>query len=83
MGYQDPNWKPSVRIVPWGFRKLINWVKNQYNNPLVYITENGIGDDSGTLQDDERVLFLKVRQRNLSNCFISMFHFLALYKSSN
>lgn len=60
VGYQDPNWKPSIRIVPWGFRKLINWVKNQYNNPLVYITENGIGDESGTLDDDERVLFLKV-----------------------
>lgn len=56
----DPNWKPSVRIVPWGFRKLINWVKNKYDNPLIYITENGLGDETGTLQDDERILYLKV-----------------------
>lgn len=58
--YKDPNWKPSVKIVPWGFRKLLNWVKNRYNNPLVYVTENGVWDKTGTLQDDERVLFLKV-----------------------
>lgn len=60
MSSLDPNWKPSVHIVPWGFRKLLNWVKTQYNNPLVYVTENGIGDETGTLQDDERVLYLKV-----------------------
>ncbi|KAL6867357.1 hypothetical protein ACP4OV_015381 [Aristida adscensionis] len=28
-------------IVPWGMRSLMNYVKQRYNNPLVYITENG------------------------------------------
>ncbi|KAJ8958261.1 hypothetical protein NQ318_017405 [Aromia moschata] len=59
-GYQDPNWKPSPAIVPWGFRKLLNWVRKRYNNPLIYITENGVEDNTGTLQDDERILFRKL-----------------------
>jgi beta-glucosidase/6-phospho-beta-glucosidase/beta-galactosidase len=30
--------------VPWGFRKLLKWIKNEYNNPPVFITENGVSD---------------------------------------
>jgi len=26
---------------PWGFRKILNWVKNRYNNPPTIVTENG------------------------------------------
>lgn len=51
--------KPSYAYVPWGLRKLLNWVKNEYNNPLVYITENGV-KDTGAINDDNRVLYLKV-----------------------
>ncbi|EEZ97373.2 Myrosinase 1-like Protein [Tribolium castaneum] len=54
----NPDWKPSPKIVPWGFRKLLNWVKKEYNNPLVIVTENGYGD-AGGLDDKARVLFLK------------------------
>jgi beta-glucosidase/6-phospho-beta-glucosidase/beta-galactosidase len=28
-------------IVPSGIRKLMNYVKERYNSPTVYITENG------------------------------------------
>jgi hypothetical protein len=28
-------------IVPWGIRKMINHVARKYNNPIIYITENG------------------------------------------
>ncbi|RZC33447.1 myrosinase 1-like [Asbolus verrucosus] len=58
VGSIDPNWKPSPKIVPWGFRKVFNWIKNAYNNPLVIVTENGYGDGGG-IQDNARVLFLK------------------------
>ncbi|CAH1996365.1 unnamed protein product [Acanthoscelides obtectus] len=57
---QDPNWKPSPQIVPWGFRKLMNWIKEKYNNPLVYITENGYGDISEALEDHDRVTQIKL-----------------------
>jgi len=32
------NWLFSV---PWGFRKLLNWVDKRYNRPPIYVTENG------------------------------------------
>ncbi|VEN58416.1 unnamed protein product [Callosobruchus maculatus] len=59
--HQDPNWKPSPQIVPWGLRKLLNWIKKKYHNPLVYITENGYLDFSGTLNDTNRVTFIKMQ----------------------
>jgi hypothetical protein len=30
--------------VPWGFRKLLTWIKNEYNDPPVFVTENGVSD---------------------------------------
>eukprot|EP00250_Pteridium_aquilinum_P016731 c23261_g1_i1 orf=546-2150(-) len=33
-------------IVPWGFRKLVNWVTKRYNRPPIYITENGVDDEN-------------------------------------
>lgn len=58
--YRDPNWKPNTNTVPWGFRKLLNWIKREYDNPLVFITENGYPDE-GQLQDVGRIVFHKVK----------------------
>ncbi|KAL3278786.1 hypothetical protein HHI36_016310 [Cryptolaemus montrouzieri] len=56
---KNPKWKPSPDIVPWGFYKLLRWVAKEYNNPLVYITENGYGDNnSNGLQDSNRIVYL-------------------------
>jgi len=41
-------------VVPWGFGKLLNWVKVRYNNPPIVITENGVAapnEDTLPLQD--------------------------------
>ncbi|XP_022915768.2 myrosinase 1-like [Onthophagus taurus] len=55
---QDADWEPSasswLKVVPWGFRKLLVWIKNEYNNPEVVVTENGFSD-RGELRDCRRI----------------------------
>ncbi|KAK5649854.1 hypothetical protein RI129_000883 [Pyrocoelia pectoralis] len=55
---QDPSWIPSaaswLKDVPWGFRKLLQWIKVEYDNPLIHITENGFAD-VGELHDTGRI----------------------------
>ena len=49
-------------MVPWGFRKLLLWVKDHYDNPVVYVTENGFSDE-GELRDLGRIDYYQVRGR--------------------
>nr|BAI50024.1 beta-glucosidase [Nasutitermes takasagoensis] len=57
---QDPNWPESasswLRVVPWAFRKQLNWIANEYGNPPIFVTENGFSDYGG-LNDTNRVLY--------------------------
>lgn len=51
-----------LHIVPWGIRKLMNYIKDHYDNPLVIITENGMDDPNFTtldkaLKDYRRIQF--------------------------
>ncbi|CAN4126673.1 unnamed protein product [Withania somnifera] len=53
-------------IVPWGIRKVLNYIAERYGNPPVYITENGMDDEAeGTsplhemLDDKLRVSYFK------------------------
>jgi len=48
--------------VPWGLRKLLNWVHRRYGAPPIYVTENGWSTPGNatwreSVADDERVLF--------------------------
>ncbi|XP_044265974.1 myrosinase 1-like [Tribolium madens] len=67
VAYQDPSWNSSasswLKVVPWGTRKLINWVDKTYNHPEIVITENGFSD-YGELDDEGRILYY---QNYLSN----------------
>lgn len=61
--YQDSSWEGSasswLKVVPWGFRKVLNWVYRNYNYPQVFITENGYAD-YGELDDQNRTEYIKV-----------------------
>ncbi|MBA0702426.1 hypothetical protein Goari_020326 [Gossypium aridum] len=53
-------------IVPWGLRKVLNYMALKYNNPPIYITENGMDDEednslplSEILDDKLRVHYFK------------------------
>ncbi|KAG6441916.1 myrosinase 1 [Manduca sexta] len=65
---QNPSWPKTnstwLRVVPWGFRKTLNWVKNSFNNPLLIITENGVPFEAG-LQDVKRVNYIEAYLRSL------------------
>ncbi|OXA61537.1 Lactase-phlorizin hydrolase [Folsomia candida] len=61
---KDPSWEGSasawLKKVPWGFRKYLNWLKNTYDNPVMYITENGWSDDGrDPTNDTSRSLFYR------------------------
>jgi len=46
-------------VVPWGIRRTLCWLKERYGNPPVYITENGFSDSTGTLDDHDRIDYLR------------------------
>jgi len=62
-GQKDESWPHSgsdwLQAYPEGFRLLVNWIKDHYNNPPLYVTENGWSDNTGTLQDSSRVNYFK------------------------
>ncbi|KAF4531659.1 hypothetical protein B566_EDAN016960 [Ephemera danica] len=51
-----PSYPSDSEVVPWGFRKLLNWMRVEYNNVPIFITENGYADYNDTgIQDIDRV----------------------------
>ncbi|CAL1538498.1 unnamed protein product [Lymnaea stagnalis] len=60
---KDPSWKapypPYPYVYPEGFRKLLNWMRREYGNLPIYVTENGEGDGTGEPDDVHRVLYLQ------------------------
>jgi len=67
--FQDGSWYGSgsswLRITPWGLRKLLNYIKDRYNNPDIIITENGYSDKNGYLDDSMRVYYYKYNINNV------------------
>ncbi|XP_061923161.1 lactase/phlorizin hydrolase-like [Entelurus aequoreus] len=50
----------NQRAVAWGLRRILNWLKVEYGDPEIYITENGVATESKTRWDDSaRVFYFK------------------------
>ncbi|KTF84191.1 hypothetical protein cypCar_00047321 [Cyprinus carpio] len=48
------------KAVAWGLRRLLNWLKEEYGDPEIYITENGVATGTAiTVDDTDRIFFLK------------------------
>lgn len=56
---------------PWGFGKLLGWVRDNYNNPPVLITENGYSDPVQEVNDVDRIAYFKVRTASVEQSPIS------------
>merc|ERR1711874_228056 len=61
--YKDPTWFTSgsdwLMVTPWGLRKILSWVGSHYPGVDVYITENGVSDKLGNLDDLQRIYYYK------------------------
>ncbi|XP_059072889.1 beta-glucosidase 6-like [Cryptomeria japonica] len=60
-------------VVPWGIRKLMNYIKQRYSDPLIIITENGTAEQddplspmSAKLDDEKRIEYHRDYMSNLS-----------------
>lgn len=70
-------------MYPDGMRKMLKWVKDNYDDPEVFITENGYSDD-GEINDIKRIKYFQVMSNSCpdtdtdnskSNAFINLlFH---------
>jgi beta-glucosidase len=59
-----PRTEMDWEIYPNGIYEILTWLKKDYDNPMLYVTENGAAfDDSvvneGVVQDDNRIAFLR------------------------
>ena len=62
----DPKWTPTDMgwfVLPWRFRRMLNWVAHRYPGLTIYVTENGCANPIKTEEDNQndqfRVDFLR------------------------
>ncbi|KAL3497684.1 hypothetical protein ACH5RR_040416 [Cinchona calisaya] len=48
-------------VVPWGIWKVLNYIASRYNNPPVYVTENGMDDEDNGRSPPHQMLDDKLR----------------------
>ncbi|KAL8153864.1 hypothetical protein V2J09_011624 [Rumex salicifolius] len=58
----EPTFLNWLFIYPKGIQTLLRYINEKYNNPYIFITENGMGDaNNGTLAEDPTALNDRVR----------------------
>ncbi|RZC41033.1 Glyco hydro 1 domain containing protein [Asbolus verrucosus] len=59
--YSDTNWgeseEPWVKLVPWGLRPSLLFIRDRYGNPEILIMVNGYADASEVLDDNNRIKY--------------------------
>lgn len=72
--FRDPDWPGAkstwLKVVPWGFRNILNFIKERYNSPEVRVYENGFSSDFG-LVDDERISYYRQYLTELLNAVLT------------
>ncbi|XP_071978351.1 lactase/phlorizin hydrolase-like [Engystomops pustulosus] len=62
--FSDRTWLGSgsiwLKVTPFGFRRILNWIKEEFNNPPIYVTENGISERGTNLNDVWREHYYKL-----------------------
>ena len=48
-----------LRVAPFGVRKLLNWINDNFNPGEIIITENGFSDLQGNVDDIQRIYYYK------------------------
>ncbi|XP_068344998.1 beta-glucosidase 42-like [Pyrus communis] len=48
-------------VVPWGMHKVLNYIAQRYNNPPIYVTENGMDDEDNDTSPLHEMLDDKLR----------------------
>jgi len=49
----DSDW---LYVVPWGFGRLLRYISDRYNNPIIYVTENGVDVPNESALDLDKAL---------------------------
>ncbi|CAH1162765.1 unnamed protein product [Phaedon cochleariae] len=61
--YEDPDWNKNytqkIQIYATGFRKILTWVKKNYKNPKIFITEQGYANQNSSLNDEDRIYYFQ------------------------
>ena len=46
-----------LHVVPWGLRKLLVWLDNEYDGVEIIVMENGMSDRNSSMADDHRIFY--------------------------
>ncbi|XP_046546593.1 lactase-phlorizin hydrolase-like [Haliotis rubra] len=60
---KNPAWLGSgsswLKVTPFAMRKTLNWFRNRYGDVPIYVTENGVSDRNGSLDDTYRISYYR------------------------